>query len=93
MRIKNYNIFEVNIMGVKDVVAERFLELCRQRNIRVNELANLSGVTPSTAYSMLDKRRRDISIITIKKFCDGLEISLGEFFSTPEFEHLEQEIC
>lgn len=80
-------------MGVKDVVAERFLELCRQRNIRVNELANLSGVTPSTAYSMLDKRRRDISIITIKKFCDGLEISLGEFFSTPEFEHLEQEIC
>ena len=41
---------------------------------------------------MLDKNRRDISILTIKKFCDGLEITLGEFFSTPEFDNLEQEI-
>ena len=56
------------------------------------ELANLSGVTPSTVYSLLDERRRDVSIITIKKLCDGLDISLGEFFSTPEFEALEQEI-
>lgn len=79
-------------MSVKDAVVNRFLTLCNERNIRINELANLSGVTPSTAYSMMDKRRRDISIVTIKKFCDGLEISLGEFFSTPEFDALEQEI-
>lgn len=79
-------------MNVKDVVADRFLELCNERNIKINELANISGVTPSTAYSMLDKNRRDISILTIKKFCDGLEITLGEFFSTPEFDNLEQEI-
>ncbi len=79
-------------MGVKDVVAERFRSLCRERNIKVNELANISGVTLSTAYSMMDKNRRDVSIITIKKFCDGLDITLGEFFSTPEFDNLEQEI-
>ena len=79
-------------MNVKDVVAERFQELCNERNIKINELANLSGVTPSTAYSMMDKNRRDVSIVTIKKFCDGLEITLGEFFSTPEFNNLEQEI-
>lgn len=79
-------------MNVKDAVAKRFEELCRQRNIKINELANISGVTPSTAYSMLDKSRRDVSITTIKKFCDGLEISLGEFFSTDEFDNLEQEI-
>ena len=79
-------------MNVKDVVANRFLELCNERNIKINELANISGVTPSTAYSMLDKNRRDISILTIKKFCDGLEITLGEFFSTPESDNLEQEI-
>lgn len=79
-------------MNVKDVVANRFLELCNERNIKINELANISGVTPSTVYSMLDKNRRDISILTIKKFCDGLEITLGEFFSTPEFDNLEQEI-
>ncbi len=79
-------------MGVKDVVVERFKYLCKERNIKVNELANISGVTPSTAYSMLDKNRRDISITTIKKFCDGLEITLGEFFSSEEFDKLEQEI-
>lgn len=79
-------------MSVKDAVANRFLALCKERGIRINELANISGVTPSTAYSMLDKRRRDISIVTIKKFCDGLEITLGEFFSTSEFDNLEQEL-
>ena len=80
-------------MSVKDVVAERFRALCQARNIKINELANLSGVTPSTAYSMLDETRRDVSILTIKKFCDGLDITLGEFFSAPEFDELEQEIC
>lgn len=79
-------------MSVKDAVVNRFEELLKEINIKVNELANISGVTPSTAYSMLDKNRRDVSITTIKKFCDGLEISLGEFFSTPEFDNLEQEI-
>lgn len=79
-------------MKVKDVVANRFVDLCKERNIRPNELANLSGVTPSTIYSMLDKSRRDVNITTIKKFCDGLDITLGEFFSTTEFDSLEQEI-
>ncbi len=79
-------------MSVKDIVASRFSDICKQRNIKINELANISGVTPSTAYSMMDSSRRDISIVTIKKFCDGLNITLGEFFSTPEFDNLEQEI-
>lgn len=79
-------------MSVKDVVVKRFQEICKERHIKINELANLSGVTPSTAYSMMDKNRRDISIITIKKFCDGLDITLGEFFSTPDFDNLEQEL-
>ena len=79
-------------MDVKDLIVKRITELCAERNIKINELANLSGVTPSTAYSMMDNSRRDISIRTIKKFCDGLEITLGEFFSTKEFDDLEQEI-
>ena len=79
-------------MSVKDMVTARFMQLCKERNIKINELAYRSGVTPSTAYSMMDKNRRDISIVTIKKFCDGLDISLGEFFSTDEFDNLEQEI-
>ena len=79
-------------MSVKDMVVSRFRELCDERNIKINELAYRSGVTPSTAYSMMDPNRRDISIVTIKKFCDGLDITLGEFFSTNEFDNLEQEI-
>lgn len=79
-------------MSVKDRVAERFSEICDERRIRPNELATLAGVTPSTVYSMLDRRRRDVSIVTIKKLCDGLGMTLGEFFSTPSFDNLEQEI-
>ena len=79
-------------MAVKDAVVLRFQEICDQRGINPNELANLSGVTPSTVYSMMDNNRRDLSIITIKKLCDGLDMTLGEFFSTPEFDALEQEI-
>ncbi|MCI8933540.1 MAG: helix-turn-helix transcriptional regulator [Clostridiaceae bacterium] len=79
-------------MGVKDAVVKRFQGLCEERGIHINELANRSGITPSTAYSMMDARRRHISIVTIKKFCDGLNISLGEFFSSSEFDNLEHEI-
>ena len=79
-------------MTVKDAVAARFAELCRERGIKYNELATLSGVTPSTVYSMMDPARRDISITTVKKLCDGLDITLGAFFSTLAFDALEQEI-
>ncbi len=79
-------------MNVKDAVAERFISICKLRNIKTNELGNISGVTPSTVYSMLDTRRRDISIITIKRLCDGLGISLSEFFTSDIFINLEQEI-
>ena len=79
-------------MTVKDAVVLRFQQICDQRGIKTNELANISGVTPSTVYSMMDVSRRDLSIITIKKLCDGLDLTLGEFFSTPEFDALEQEI-
>jgi len=79
-------------MSVKDAVVFRFQQLCDERNIKINELAVLSGVTPSTAYSMMDSSRRDVSIVTIKKFCDGLDITLGEFFATVDFDSLEQEI-
>lgn len=79
-------------MAVKDSVAKRFAEICKERGIKPNELATLAGVTPSTVYSMLDVRRRDVSMVTIKKLCDGLGVSLGDFFSAPEFDALEQEL-
>lgn len=92
LRKSRYHVHEVRDVGIKDAVVERFQDLCRQRNIKYNELAVRSGVTPSTVYSMMDPRRRDVSIVTIKILCDGLEISLEEFFSGPEFAGLEQEL-
>ena len=87
-----YNILEVIVLDVKDLIVDRFIGLCRERNITINELANISGVTASTVYSMLDSSRKDVSIRTIKKLCDGLEITLGEFFTTEKFNQLEQEL-
>ncbi len=60
--------------------------------MRANELANRSGVTPSSVYSMLDPRRKEVSVNLVKKLCDGLDMTLGEFFSAPVFDELEQEI-
>lgn len=79
-------------MTVKDAVVLRFKDICKERNIKYNELATISGVTPSTVYSMMDEKRRDISITTIKKFCDGLDMTLPDFFNADIFNHLEQEI-
>ena len=82
----------MRIMGVKEAVVARFREILDQRNMRPNELAYRSGVTPSTVYSMLDGRRREVTINLIKKLCDGLDMTLGEFFSASVFDELEQEI-
>ncbi len=79
-------------MGVKAAVTERFMNICKERQITPNELAVISGVTPSSVYSMLDSRRHNISIVLIKKLCDGLDISLAQFFDSEEFDRLEQEI-
>ena len=79
-------------MSVKDAVAQRIKGLCCERGITPNSLANISGVTPSTVYSLLDPSRREISVSTVKKLCDGLDITLGEFFAATEFDELEQEI-
>ena len=79
-------------MGVKDAVVARFAGICAQRGMKYNELAVRSGVTPSTVYSMRDARRRDVSIVTIKILCDGLDMTLEEFFSGQEFAQLDQEI-
>ena len=79
-------------MSIKSAVVIRFQELCAEKNIAINTLANQAGITPSTVYSMLDERRKDIGIVTIKKLCDGLDIPIEEFFNSKIFHKLEQEI-
>ena len=79
-------------MNVGEAVKERILELCRERDISINKLCTMSGVTQSTVNNIVSGRNKSVTISTIKKLCDGLDITLGEFFSTPEFDALEQEI-
>ena len=80
------------MMAVKEAVVVRFREIMKEKNIKTNELANRAGVTPSSVYSMLDHRRKEVSVNLVKKLCDGLEMTMGQFFSAKVFDDLEQEI-
>lgn len=79
-------------MNTKNAVAERIIQLCNQKNIAINALANMAGISPSTLYSVLNEKSQNPGIVTIKKLCDGLEISLREFFDADIFDDIEQEI-
>jgi len=80
------------MMTVKEAVVARFQEIMKEKNIKTNELANRAGVTPSSVYSMLDPRRKEVSVNLVKKLCDGLEMTMGQFFTAKVFDDLEQEI-
>ena len=79
-------------MNTKEAVAKRIVELCEERNIAINAMANISGVSPSTIYSMLNEKSQNPGVVSIKKICDGLEISVRDFFDCDIFDNLEQEI-
>ncbi len=76
----------------KTAVRARILDLCAQRQITVNRLATISGVTQSTLNNIVSGRNNSVTVSTIKKLCDGLDISLREFFDAPIFDDLEQEV-
>ena len=79
-------------MTLKEAIAKRILELSQAKNLSPYALAMLCGIDKSTLYSILGSKSKIPEVATIKKICDGLEITLGEFFSTPDFDALEQEI-
>ncbi len=79
-------------MKIGEAVKLRILELCDERQLTVNALANLCGVTQSTLANIVGGRNHSTTISTIKKICDGLEVEIGQFFSSPIFDDLEQEV-
>ena len=79
-------------MDTREVIANRIRQLCKERGITPNGLSNMAAVSQATVKSILNGESKNPGTVTIKKLCDGLEITLGEFFSTPEFDGLEQEI-
>ncbi len=79
-------------MDTLSTVKNRILQLCGERNISINKLATLSALPPSSVKNILYGKSQNPKLLTIKMICDGLDITLGEFFATPEFDALEQEI-
>lgn len=76
-------------MNAKEAVARRIHALCIEHDISVNSLSNQCGIPPSTIYSMLNAKSQNPGIVTIQKICDGLEITIREFFDDPLFENLD----
>jgi len=79
-------------MNAKEAVAKRIIQLCNEKRLAPNGLANLCGVSPSTIYSILNEKSQNPGVVTIQKICDGLDISVREFFDSSLFINLEQEI-
>ncbi len=79
-------------MDTRAAIANRIRQLCKERGITPNRLSTISAVPQATIKSILNGESKNPGAVTIKKLCDGLEITLSEFFSTPEFDALEQEI-
>ena len=79
-------------MTISQAVAKRILDLCSENNITVNKLSTISAVTQSTVNDIVNGKAKNIGIVTIKKLCDGLNITITEFFDTVFFKSLDQEI-
>ena len=79
-------------MNICQAVIKRIEELCKERNLTINALSNLSGVTQSTVSDIVSGNTYNAGIATIKKLCDGLGISVRDFFNSDLFADLEQEI-
>lgn len=79
-------------MNTREAIAFRIIQLCKARGITPNKLSNISAVPQATIKSILNGESKNPGVVTIKKLCDGFEITLAEFFSTPEFDGLEWEI-
>ncbi len=79
-------------MVIGNAVRERIITLCKEKNITVNKLATISGITQSTLNNIISGRNNSTTISTIKKICDGLEISIQDFFNSEIFSNLDQEI-
>lgn len=79
-------------MDTVTAVKNRILQLCGERKISINKLASICALPPSSIKNILYGKSQNPKLLTIKMICDGFGITLGEFFSTPEFDALEQEI-
>lgn len=79
-------------MNMIEAVRSRILGICGERELTINKMATMAGLPPSSLKNILYGKSLNPKLVTIKMLCDGLDMTLGEFFSTEEFDSLEQEL-
>ncbi len=79
-------------MRISEAVRLRILDLCAKNHITLNKLGTICGITQSTLNNIISGRNATTTVATIQKICDGLEITIVDFFNSPLFDNLEQEI-
>lgn len=73
-------------MEIKEAIKVRIIELCNEKSITIYELGKLSGIRATTIYSIIDGKSNNPSIVSITKICEGLNISIREFFDNNLFD-------
>ena len=79
-------------MNISEAVKLRIIELCRERQITLNKLSTICGLTQSTLNNIMHRKGSNPTVATVKKICDGLDITVVDFFTSKVFDDLEQEI-
>ena len=79
-------------MTARNAVRQRIIDLCDSHDITLNKLSIICGITQSTLNSIINNGSNNPTISTIAKICDGLDITIREFFNDDIFENTEQEI-
>ena len=69
----------------------KILKIIREMDITVNKLANICCLTQSTVDSLINGKSRNPKLLTLVRICDGLNITLSEFFDDELFINLDRE--
>lgn len=78
-------------MTISEAVISRILKICDERNMTINKLSNICGITQSTLDNIVNGHSKNPKLLTIVRICDGIEMSMQDFFSDPVFTNLERE--
>ena len=82
---------EVDLWTVSEAVVKKILKICDERDITINKLSNICGITQSTIDNIVNGNSKNPKLLTIVRMCDGLGITMHEFFSDPLFLNLDRE--
>lgn len=78
-------------MKLTKAMSEKINKILIENDITVNKLASISCLTQSTVDSLVNGKSKNPKILTIVRICDGLGITLTEFFDDELFKNIDRE--